>query len=223
MNVLELSGISYRYPKNNRDVFIDINLSFCSGKVYGIIGESGAGKSTLLKIISGLIKPDTGSISYNHQVIKNYEEYRRTIVSSIFQDYLLFPNRTVIENVMYPLALNGENKADQKSKAKQYLEIVNLPEELFDKYPNEISGGEQQRTAIARCLATNSEIITADEPTGNLDYRNTSEIIELFMELAHTKEKIVVIVTHDLSIAEKCDECYELRYGRLVPYKYMKD
>lgn len=217
MNRLELSDVSYRYPKNNRDVFSGINLSFHSGKVYCVIGESGAGKSTLLKTISGLIRPDTGTMRYNDQIVSDYEEYRRNVVSSIFQDYLLFPNRTVLENVMYPLALNGQNKQNQINKAKQYLEMVNLPEELFDKYPDEISGGEQQRTAIARCLSTNSEIITADEPTGNLDYRNAAEVIDLLMDLAHSNGKIIVIVTHDLSIAEKCDECYELRYGRLLP------
>lgn len=217
MNRLVLSDVSYRYPKNNRDVFSNVSLSFHSGKVYCVIGESGVGKSTLLKIISGLIRPDTGTMSYNDQIVSDYEEYRRNVVSSIFQDYLLFPNRTVLENVMYPLALNGQNKQNQINKAKQYLEMVNLPEELFDKYPDEISGGEQQRTAIARCLSTNSEIITADEPTGNLDYRNAAEVIDLLMDLAHSNGKIIVIVTHDLSIAEKCDECYELRYGRLLP------
>ncbi len=217
MNTLELNHIHYRYRGAKKEVLNDISLKLESGRLISIIGESGAGKSTLLFILTGLTKPSSGKMLYNGKEVDDLVSYRRNISSLISQNYLLFPERTASENIMYPLRLKKPNDPNVEKEAHNLLEKVNLHEELRNRFPGNMSGGEQQRTAIARCLAADADVIGGDEPTGNLDIKNTREIIEILKHLAHEENKIVVIVTHDIYVAKQADLCYELSSGILVP------
>lgn len=216
MNKLQLENLSYRYAKNSRLILKDVNLTFTEGSVTAIVGESGAGKSTLLHLIAGLIEAENGSILFNGEKVDDLALYRRNHCSMISQSYLLFPYRTVFENVEYPLQMKKIKYT--KNAVEEALASVNLPSELYGRLPSTLSGGEQQRVAIARCLLSDSDIIVADEPTGNLDVNNTQEIIHLLMDIAHKKQKIVIIVTHDLDVASQADTCYEISYGHVRPY-----
>lgn len=216
MNKLQLENLSYRYSKNSRQILKDVNLTFAEGTVTAIVGESGAGKSTLLHLIAGMIEAENGSILFNGEKVTDMAAYRRNSCSMISQSYLLFPYRTVFENVEYPLQMKKIRYS--KNVVEAALASVNLNSELYDRLPSTLSGGEQQRVAIARCLLSDSDIIVADEPTGNLDVNNTQEIIHLLMDIAHKKQKIVIIVTHDLDVASQADTCYEISYGHVRPY-----
>ncbi len=216
MNKLQLENISYRYSKKSRLILKDVNLNFTEGTVTAIIGESGAGKSTLLHLIAGLIEAENGRILFNGKAITDMVSYRRNTCSMISQSYLLFPYRTVLENVEYPLQMKKIQYS--KNVVEDVLASVNLNSELYGRLPSTLSGGEQQRVAIARCLLSDSDIIVADEPTGNLDVHNTQEIINLMLNIAHQKHKIIIIVTHDMEVAAQADSCYELSYGNVRPY-----
>ncbi|NLM07207.1 MAG: ABC transporter ATP-binding protein [Tissierellia bacterium] len=213
---LELKDIDFVYPKSDRIVLRGLNVSFEEGTVSSIRGDSGAGKSTLLYLISGFSKKSGGQMLWNGEEVTDLDTYRRTTVGTISQSYLLFPTRTVLENVSYPLILDGYPKEEAEKRAKELLESVGIEDIHYKKLPEKLSGGEQQRVAIARCLAANSKIIVADEPTGNLDQTNTQGIINIFKDLAHNQNKIVVIVTHDPAVAEEADIQYFLKEGVLV-------
>lgn len=216
MNKLQLENLSYRYAKNSRLILKDVNLTFTEGTITAIVGESGAGKSTLLHLIAGLIKAEKGSILFNGEKVDDLAAYRRNICSMISQSYLLFPYRTVFENAEYPLQMKKIKYT--RNAVEEALASVNLHSELYGRLPSTLSGGEQQRVAIARCLLSDSDIIVADEPTGNLDVHNTQEIISLLLNIAHQKKKIIIIVTHDPEVAAQADTCYELSYGNIRPY-----
>ncbi|MDO4415087.1 MAG: ABC transporter ATP-binding protein [Erysipelotrichaceae bacterium] len=216
MNKLQLENLSYRYAKKSRLILKDVNLTFTEGTITAIVGESGAGKSTLLHLIAGLIKAEKGSILFNGEKVTDPAAYRRNICSMISQSYLLFPYRTVFENAEYPLQMKKIKYT--RNAVEEALSSVNLPSELYGRLPSTLSGGEQQRVAIARCLLSDSDIIVADEPTGNLDVHNTQEIISLLLNIAHQKKKIIIIVTHDPEVAAQADTCYELSYGNIRPY-----
>ncbi len=216
MNKLQLENVSYRYSKNGRQILKDINLTFTEGTVTAIVGESGAGKSTLLHLIAGLTEAESGSLLFNGEKITDKVAYRRNICSMISQSYLLFPYRTVIENAEYPLQMKKISYS--RSDVEDALASVNLSPELYGRLPSTLSGGEQQRVAIARCLLSDTDIIVADEPTGNLDVNNTQEIIHLMSDIAHQKHKIIIVVTHDPAVAAQADSCYELSYGNVRPY-----
>lgn len=198
---LELKDIDFVYPKSDRIVLRGLNVSFEEGTVSSIRGDSGAGKSTLLYLISGFSKKSGGQMLWNGEEVTDLDTYRRTTVGTISQAYLLFPTRTVLENVSYPLELDGHTKEEAEKKAKELLESVGIGDIHYKKLPEKLSGEKQQRVAIARCLAANSRIIVADEPTGNLDQTNTQGIINIFKDLAHNQSKIVVIVPHDPAVA----------------------
>lgn len=213
---LTLKDVNYRYPKTKQMVLDNINISFQEGKVVSIRGRSGAGKSTLLYLIAGLDIPTNGEILWNNSPITDLSAYRRNVVGIISQSYLLFPTRTVLENVCYPLSLENKSKKDSIEEAKKLLQSVGISSELYMRLPEKLSGGEQQRVAIARCLAAHSKIIAADEPTGNLDEENTKIIVDILQRLAHDEGKIVIIVTHDLNVAQKADVQLELVSGHLA-------
>lgn len=215
MNKLEISNVDYVYNKSDKIILKDVSASFLEGTVSSIVGESGAGKSTLLYIISGFTKAKAGKISYNGKEVEDLRLYRRNIVSTISQSYMLFPTRTVLENVMYPMLLDKIDKNKAKDKAKELLKSVAIDDIHFDKLPEKLSGGEKQRVAIARALAANSKIIVADEPTGNLDDKNSEEIYSIFDRLAKKDGKIVIIVSHDKDLAKKADYQYEMKDGKL--------
>lgn len=215
MDGLILNDVIYQYPGNKKEVLKGINAHFPAGKVTAVCGRSGAGKSTLLYLLAGLDVPKKGEILYKGKALTRamLDDYRRTESATIAQSYLLFPTRTALENVEYPLRLAGVDKDAARAEAREHLLSVGIGEELHNRLPVRLSGGEQQRVAIARCLATHSNIIAADEPTGNLDEENAEAVVELLLELAHTQNKTIILVTHDSYVAERCDIRMRLRNG----------
>ena len=212
---LILKDVVYQYPGNKKEVLRGINVVFPAGKVTAVCGRSGAGKSTLLYLLAGLDVPKKGEIIYRGRTLTRsmLDEYRRKEAATIAQSYLLFPTRTALENVEYPLRLAGVEKNAVREEARQHLLSVGIGEELHNRLPVRLSGGEQQRVAIARCLATHSNIIAADEPTGNLDEENAEAVVELLLELAHSQNKTIILVTHDSYVAERCDLRMRLKHG----------
>ncbi|MBR0092121.1 MAG: ABC transporter ATP-binding protein [Lachnospiraceae bacterium] len=219
MNGLELRDISFSYPKSKKPVLEGLNVVFEEGRVSSIRGYSGAGKSTLLYLVAGLDVPRSGQILWNGEEVNQRDlgSYRRHTASMIAQSYLLFPGRTVMENVCYPLMLGGYKESEMRKEASTYLEMVHIDESLYDRLPGALSGGEQQRVAIARCLATHTPLIAADEPTGNLDEDNTVDVIQILKRLAHEENKTVIIVTHDRMVADNADVRFILSKGNIRP------
>lgn len=215
MDGLLLKDVVYQYPGNKKEVLRGINAHFPAGKVTAVCGRSGAGKSTLLYLLAGLDVPKKGEIIYQGKALTRamLDDYRRTESATIAQSYLLFPTRTALENVEYPLRLAGVSQEEARKEAKEHLLSVGIGEELHHRLPVRLSGGEQQRVAIARCLATHSNIIAADEPTGNLDEENAEAVVELLLELAHSQNKTIIVVTHDSYVAERCDLRMRLKHG----------
>ena len=217
MAELILKEVFYRYPGTKTDVLKGVDAVFPEGTVTAVMGRSGAGKSTMLYLLAGLDVPTQGSILYNGQELKRamLDGYRRTEVATIAQNYLLFPTRTALENVLYPLELAKVEKNAALEEAKRHLESVGIPEELHHRLPSKLSGGEQQRVAIARALASHSNVIAADEPTGNLDEENADAVMALLKKLAHEEGKTVIVVTHDRLLAEEADRCYRIKRGKI--------
>ena len=217
---LRLENVSYTYKgkyKTTRAVN-GVSCVFDNGKMYAIVGASGSGKSTLLSLLAGLRLPTEGSVYYGGESTKklNRSKLRRETVSVIYQDFNLFPLLTVEENVMYPLRIRKHPVGEAKAVANEKLLAVGLKEEQFARLPNMLSGGEQQRVAIARSLAAGSEIILADEPTGNLDSGNSENIISTLRDLAHKENRCVVVVTHDPAVADAADVVLNMRDGVLT-------
>ena len=215
MKVLEVKDLQYYYQdgRKKRVILDNVNAEFETGKFYAILGESGSGKTTFLSLISSLDTPQSGVILFKGQSIKEigYEKYRRNHISIVFQNYNLIQYMTAVENVLVAMGITDNKiEGNKKEVAYKLLEDVGIDKETADRRVNRLSGGEQQRTAIARALSTDPEIIMADEPTGNLDHETSGEIIELLMRLAHERDKCVIVVTHDLSIAGKSDVILQL-------------
>ena len=217
MTELILKEVFYRYPGTKTDVLKGVDAVFPEGTVTAVMGRSGAGKSTMLYLLAGLDVPTQGNILYNGQELKRamLDGYRRTEVATIAQNYLLFPTRTALENVLYPLELAKVEKTAALEEARRHLESVGIPEELHHRLPAKLSGGEQQRVAIARALASHSNVIAADEPTGNLDEENADAVMALLKKLAHEDGKTVIVVTHDRLLAEEADRCYRIKRGKI--------
>ena len=187
--------------------------------MYALAGKSGSGKSTLLSLIAGLDVPKSGSVLFDGTDTRSLDlfEYRRKNVAVIYQDFSLFPLLTVLENIMYPMSLCHVDKKSAHAEALALAEKVQLPKELLNRYPAEISGGEQQRTAIARALTMNRKLLLADEPTGNLDSENSKNIMRLLVRLAHEEHCCVIVVTHDPTVAEEADILLKIQDGKIVP------
>ena len=200
------------------EVLKGINLNILANKSICIMGHSGAGKSTLAMTIAGLENITKGKIFYKDQPIHDLKEddladYRANNVGIIFQSFNLLPSMTALENVNLPLEISG-NFIDDRQSIK-LLESVGL-ENRINHYPHELSGGEQQRVAIARSLISSPEIIIADEPTGNLDKKNSEAVIKLIFELQKNHNSTLILVTHDKSIANFCDEIITLDNGLIL-------
>ena len=217
MEGLVLRDVCFTYPKAKKPVLANINTSFLPGTVSSIRGYSGAGKSTLLYLIAGMEKPTSGTLLWNGDPIGGGDltAYRRHTVSLIAQSYLLFPNRTALENICYPLLLDGKTPKQAQEEAREHMAAVHLPEDLCHRLPGRLSGGEQQRVAIARCLACHTPLIAADEPTGNLDEENALEVTGILTRLAEEEKKAVILVTHDHMIADLAQHRYKLLHGVL--------
>lgn len=210
--MLELKNVFYTYSKGKKRNLIlhQINLSFKPGVLYVIYGASGAGKTTLLSLLGGLDKPVEGSISLDGKEYKEigYSELRKHHVSYIFQDYHLFPYMTPLENV--ELAMSISKIHAHTNDAVALLHSLDLDDETIHRPVNQISGGQQQRTAIARALSCQPSYLLADEPTGNLDRENTRRIMEILTEIAHKQNKCVIVVTHSDYVQSCADVQLEL-------------
>ena len=217
MAELILKEVFYRYPGTKIDVLKGVDAVFPEGTVTAVMGRSGAGKSTMLYLLAGLDVPTGGTILYNGAELKRsmLDGYRRTEVATIAQNYLLFPTRTALENVLYPLELAKVEKNAALQEARRHLQSVGIPDELHHRLPSRLSGGEQQRVAIARALASHSNVIAADEPTGNLDEENADAVMALLKKLAHEEGKTVIVVTHDRLLAEEAARCYRIKRGKI--------
>ena len=217
---ISLQHVIYSYHGKYQTVraVSDVSFDFESGKLYAIIGKSGSGKTTLLSLMAGLDLPTEGDVVVDGTSTRtwNRNAMRRDAVSVIYQNYNLFPLLTVSENIRYPLTLKKVNAKQAKDLAKEMRERVGLPETYDDRLPAHLSGGEQQRVAIARSLAQGCKIILADEPTGNLDTANTRNIVEILRSLAHDDGCTVIIVTHDPSVAEQADMVLQMKDGGWV-------
>lgn len=213
----EQVGYVYQTRYQKTQVLFEITCSFERGFVYAITGKSGSGKSTFLSLLAGLDVPTEGTLYIDGKDIRkiNRDQYRKNQVTVIYQAFHLFPLLTVLENVMFPMKLQGVPDKAARQKAQELLKKVELPETVYKKMPGMISGGEQQRVAIARAMASGAKVLLADEPTGNLDSQNEKNIIELLGRLAHEDDYMVIIVTHSEKIALSADVVYEMTDGRL--------
>lgn len=218
MSTLTLSNVSYYYNNSKTPAVSNVSCSFEAGKLYAIVGPSGSGKSTLLSMMAGLDKPTEGLIAFNGQSLEelDLDLYRRECISMIFQAFQLLPLLTVLENVCYPMELGGVKPSDARPRAKKLLESVGIRQEKIKRFPSNLSGGEQQRVAIARSLATGAKLILADEPTGNLDVANSKNVMEILHNLAHKEDYCVIVVTHDMDIAKVADVVYRMKDGVLI-------
>lgn len=217
MSVLILEHVSYAYKNAGRTAVSDISYSFDEEKTYAITGSSGAGKSTLLSLLAGLDMPTEGRICFEGESLANInlDVYRRESISMIFQSFYLLPLLTITENVCFPMELCGITPKDTRRRAERLLESVGIQKDQMKRFPSRLSGGEQQRVAIARSLASGAKVILADEPTGNLDSANTQNIINILCGIAHEKGYCVIIVTHDAEVAEQADVELRMRDGEL--------
>ena len=216
--VIELIGIDLTLGAGAARVHVlkNLSLKIARGETIGLIGPSGSGKSTLLMTLAGLERPDAGSACVDGRDLTKLDEdllarFRGENIGIVFQSFQLIPTMTALENVAAPLELAG--RRDAFSRAAEELAAVGLGERL-SHYPRQLSGGEQQRVALARALAPDPLILAADEPTGNLDSDTGAGIIDLIFEQKNRRGSTLVLVTHDASLAARCDRVVRLRSGR---------
>ena len=219
MAILELKHLSYDYITKAGKVHAlkNATASFVTGKVYAIVGRSGSGKSTLMSLMAGLDVPKDGDILYHGESLRDIDrdKFRREHIGMIFQSYYLLPQLTAVENVELSLEL-AKYKGDKRKRAEEMLTLVGIKKEQFKKRSTQFSGGEQQRIAVARAIATDPEIILADEPTGNLDNENSMNVVSILVDLAHKYNKCVIIITHAAEVAEKADVVFKMDDGILI-------
>ena len=221
MNILAADQVDYIYQSKYQKVHAlkSVSCSFEEGKFYAIVGHSGSGKTTLLSMLAGLGVPTQGQVLAGPEGKPlreiGSEKHRREDVSVIYQSFNLFPTLSILENVTYPMRINGRAPGAAKERARELLEAVGLGEVDGRKLPAMLSGGQQQRVAIARALASEAKVILADEPTGNLDSENGQMVIDLLKKLVEEKGYCVIVVTHDLGIAQQADVVYRMKDGEI--------
>lgn len=220
MTILKASHLKKYYGRDESLVkaLDDVSVSVENGQFVAVIGTSGSGKSTLLNMLGGLDTPTSGSVQVEDKGLEKLTEeqltvFRRRRIGFIFQHYNLIPYLTAYENIVLPVRLDGKIE-DQKflDEIVHFLEL----EGKLSKFPSHLSGGQQQRVAIARALVSKPAIILADEPTGNLDGENSRNVVEILTRLAHEEGYCVIIVTHDLAIADVSDRVYRMADGALT-------
>ena len=218
-NIIEINNLSKKYNQNkNLNVLKNLNFKFKKGKIYSLIGPSGSGKSTLLNLLSLIDRPSNGKIKINEKVIdfnekKNNDQIRANEIGIIYQDKNLLTDFTALENVYLARLNTVSDKSVALNDAKRIISKVGLSNRI-NHFPSELSGGESQRIAICRALVNSPNIILADEPTGNLDYKNAKEIFKMFISLKN-KDRILIFATHNRYFANKADCKIELLDGKI--------
>jgi putative ABC transport system ATP-binding protein len=219
--MIAIEGVSKTFAgRRHVSALNDVTLSIPRGQMVSIVGPSGSGKSTLLNLMGGLDRPTSGTIRIDGEALAGLSDdeltrVRRDKIGFIFQFFNLLPTLSSLENVGLPLHLRGWSRSKVDARARELLELVQLGHRLTH-LPEELSGGERQRVAIARALSIYPPIVLADEPTGNLDTKTGVEILRLIRNLHERLRSTIVIVTHDMQVAESCDRTIALRDGRLV-------
>ena len=218
--ILKITGLEKTYASGNKQLTVlqDITFDVEKGQTFSIVGPSGSGKTTLLGLSAGLDAPNAGSVALCGQDLKSLDEDQRAQlrnkeVGFIFQNFQLLPTLTALENVSVPLELQGATDAIQKSKS--LLEKVGLADRIHH-YPSQLSGGEQQRVALARAFSNTPSILFADEPTGNLDAETGEKVIQLLLDLNKENGTTLVIITHDLELANRTQQILTLKGGKIV-------
>lgn len=216
--MVKASGIRKSYGSLN--VLKGIEMEVKKGEVISIVGASGAGKSTLLHILGTLDTPDTGTLSIGHETIssksaKALASFRNHSIGFVFQFHNLLPEFTALENVMIPGLIARKSEADVRKKAVSVMELLGIAHRL-DHKPSELSGGEQQRTAVARALINDPALVLADEPSGNLDSKNAQELHQLFFDLRKQLNQTFIIVTHNQQFAGLADRKLEIKDGVII-------
>lgn len=223
--MIQASGLfkKYKLPHQTVDVLQDAALSVVPGERVAIIGRSGAGKSTLLHVLGGLDTPDRGRVDLAGNNLyalstRKRSRVRATLIGFVFQAYYLLPEMDILENVMLPaMAVGSLTRRAMRERAEELLVQVGLKDRLTHT-PLELSGGEQQRAAIARALMNRPPLLLADEPTGNLDRNKGAQVLDTLFGLSETREHALVMVTHSPEIATLCDRVLVLEGGQLLPY-----
>ena len=219
-SILTISSISKSFKSGSKQVNVldDINFTVEEGASVAIVGPSGSGKTTLLGLCAGLDRPTSGSITLNHILLDRMSEdelaqIRNQYVGFVFQNFQLIQTLTALENVMIPLELRGVKNA--RAQSAELLERVGLKERM-SHYPSQLSGGEQQRVAIARAFSNEPKILFADEPTGNLDEETGQSVEDLLFEINQEKGTTLILVTHDLDLAQKTNKIIKLKGGKVL-------
>jgi len=216
--MIRAKNIHFSYDKLN--VLNGVNLDIKKGDFISIVGASGAGKSTLLNLIGTLDKIQQGSLTINNKEIINLNEIelakiRNKEIGFIFQFHNLLNEFTALENICLPAFLNGTTKETAEKKGMELLDMLNLHHKA-EKKPDELSGGEQQRVAVARSLINSPSILLADEPSGNLDSKNASELHELLLKLNKEKSQTIIVITHSKELANLADKTFEIKDGKII-------
>lgn len=223
--ILEFENVIKQYKQYDETVTaVDrVNLKVYEGEFVAIIGSSGSGKSTLLHLCAGLDRPDSGMIKIRGTEITSMSpdelaEFRGNYIGMVFQSHNLIPQFTAMENILVPTVMCGKKKLSYEENFKKLVSSLDLGDRLHH-LPSELSGGQQQRVAIARALINLPQIVFADEPTGNLDRANADEVLELLLRTKELLTQTLIIVTHDMKIAERADRIMKMDNGRLTPLR----
>ncbi|MBC1982880.1 ABC transporter ATP-binding protein [Listeria booriae] len=213
--ILEFTDVTYSYNQNDNPILDNINYTFSTGVFYTVVGSSGSGKTTFLSLAGGLDAPKGGDIFYKGLSLKKIglNRYRNQYVSIVFQSYNLLTYMTALQNVTTAMEITHVNQKDKKQFALDMLAKVGIDEKMARQRVLTLSGGQQQRVSIARALCCETDLIVADEPTGNLDERTSKEVVTLFQDLAHKEGKCVIMVTHDPEIAKVSDVKITMKNG----------
>ena len=219
--MIKLEGVRKRFKNGNIEVPVlrGLDLTIADGELVALMGASGSGKSTLLHILGGVDRVTEGNYFFDDIEVSKLsnskvEDFRRKNAGFIFQQYALMEEYTVYENIALPLTIKGLPRKEIKKKVNEVMESLGL-KELADKKPRKLSGGEQQRTAIARAIVSDKKLILADEPTGALDSENGENIMELLVKIHESSDKTIIVVTHDEKIAGYCDRIIRIKDGKI--------